>query len=137
MKSRFLKSIKEQREDILKRSKKVLIIDDEANIRESCKQFFEKFGINVDTAVSAEEAFKLCDKNIYALVFLDINLKDAISGFELLEILKKKYSSTKLVMMSEYATIEQELKAIENGAAGFLPKPFDLQGLRAIVNKLL
>ncbi len=120
----------------MKINKKVLIVDDEANIRKNFKRFFEKFSINVDTSGSAAEALKFCDKNIYALIFLDVNLPD-INGIELLEMIKEKYSSTKVVMITGDANPEKELKAIEKGASGFLLKPCDLQELRGVISNIL
>ncbi len=136
MKKRLPKSAKNQKENSLRGNKKVLIVDDEMDIRRNCKQFFEKFSINVDAAGSAAEALKFCDRNIYALVFLDVGPPD-MNGFEFLEMLKKKYVSTKVVMITGDASPEKELEAFEKGASGFLTKPFDLQELKAIISKLL
>ncbi len=120
----------------MKRNKKVLIIDDEANIRINFKRFFEKFSINVDTAGSAAEALKFCDKNNYALILLDINLSD-MNGIELLKMIKKQYLSTNVVMLTGLPSLDKELLAAENGAVGFMRKPFDLQKLKDIINNIL
>ncbi len=104
----------------------VLIVDDEAGIRESLQEIFEDEGYEVFTAEAGEEALQMIDSTPVDLVFLDIWLPDR-DGMEVLEDIKTKRESLPVVMISGHGTVEIAVKATKIGAYDFLEKPLSLE----------
>ncbi|NOY39481.1 MAG: sigma-54-dependent Fis family transcriptional regulator [Nitrospirae bacterium] len=104
----------------------VLIVDDEAGIRESLREIFEDEGYEVFTAEAGEEALQLIDSTPVDLVFLDIWLPDR-DGMEVLEDIKTRRESLPVVMISGHGTVEIAVKATKIGAYDFLEKPLSLE----------
>lgn len=104
----------------------VLIVDDEAGIRESLREIFEDEGYEVFTAEAGEEALQMIDSTPVDLVFLDIWLPDR-DGMEVLEDIKTKRESLPVVMISGHGTVEIAVKATKIGAYDFLEKPLSLE----------
>lgn len=114
----------------------VLIVDDDFNITETIGECLESFNYNLQVASSGEEAInKIADPSI-ALVLLDINLPD-ISGLEVLTTLKQKNSAVPIVIMTGFVSTDAAIEAMKKGAYEFITKPFDLNKLIGIVNKVL
>lgn len=103
--------------------KTVLIVDDEAGIRETMTGLFEDEGFAVITAASGEEALERAAETSPDIVFLDVWLPE-MDGIEALTRLKELQPGTPVVMMSGHGTIEVAVKATRNGAYDFLEKPF-------------
>ena len=104
----------------------VLIVDDEAGIRESLREIFEDEGYEVFTAEAGQEALQMIDSIPVDLVFLDIWLPDR-DGMEVLEDIKTKRESLPVVMISGHGTVEIAVKATKIGAYDFLEKPLSLE----------
>lgn len=115
---------------------KLLVIDDEVNITQLLKQFFEKKGHEVLTAGSGEEGVEVFKKEIADVIFLDLNLP-GMSGLETLESLRKLSSDVIVIIITAYGHIETAVSAIKAGAYDFVEKPFDLDRISVIVNKAL
>ncbi len=103
--------------------KTVLIVDDEAGIRESMTGLFEDEGYAVITAASGEEAIERAAEHCPDIVFLDVWLPE-MDGVEALARLKELRPKVPVVMMSGHGTIEVAVKATRDGAYDFLEKPF-------------
>ena len=111
---------------------KLLIVDDEVDIREFAKRFFEKRGINVLTAKGGLEAIGLIEKENPNLVLLDVNMEE-ITGIEVLRKLRQKNNSVKVIMVTG---MEDEKTVTETKALGvldFIHKPLVLEELEKIV----
>jgi two-component system nitrogen regulation response regulator NtrX len=104
----------------------VLVIDDEAGIRESLSGIFEDEGYNIITASSGEEALTIARENIPDIVFLDVWLP-GIDGIETLAKFKELYSNIPVVMISGHGNIELAVNATRSGAYDFLEKPLSLE----------
>lgn len=104
----------------------VLIVDDEAGIRESLREIFEDEGYEVFTAEAGEEAIQMIDSIPVDLVFLDIWLPDR-DGIEVLEDIKTKRERLPVVMISGHGSVEIAVKATKIGAYDFLEKPLSLE----------
>ena len=103
--------------------KTVLIVDDEAGIRESMAGLFEDEGYSVIAASSGEEAIERAAEKSPDIVFLDVWLPE-MDGLEALARLKELRPKVPVVMMSGHGNIEVAVKATRNGAYDFLEKPF-------------
>jgi two-component system, NtrC family, response regulator AtoC len=114
---------------------KVLVVDDERLIRWSLRESLEREGYAVLEAGSAEEGLALCHAEHPDIVFLDVRLP-GISGLEALRRLRTVDDTCAVIMMTAYATVEEAVEALKQGAQEFLKKPFDLCEVRALLQKV-
>lgn len=112
--------------------KRLLIVDDEANIRRVLQVAFEKRGWLAMTAESAEEALRLLPEHPVDVVLTDITMP-GINGCDLQLHVRERWPDLPVVLMTAYGTIPQAIKAIRNGAFEFVTKPFDLEALAKVV----
>jgi two-component system response regulator AtoC len=103
---------------------KVLIIDDEKNIRESLKKYLSLENIDAEPAENAEDGLALLEKESFDAVILDLKLP-GMSGQEALEQLLKRGIVTPVIMISAHGQIHDAVTALKSGAADYLVKPFD------------
>ena len=113
---------------------KLLIVDDEVDVRDFAANFFRKRKINCFTAASGEEALDLTEKEKPDLVLLDIKM-DGIDGIETLKRLREKNSSLKVIMVTGRKPDDQEAfdKCKECGATDYIHKPLELDELEKVV----
>lgn len=112
----------------------ILIVDDEANIRESLKIILELEGYRIFDADSGEEAIKIFQSNKIDLVLLDLKMK-GMSGEETLKHIKDINSETMVIILTGYATLDSSLEAIKYGAYDYLKKPVGVDDIRRLVFK--
>jgi len=113
---------------------RVLIVEDEEKLRRVLALQLESAGYEVDSAGTAEEGLKLADKA--ALVLTDLRLP-AMDGMALLQAIQRQNARLPVVVMTAFGTVEIAVEAMKQGAADFLPKPFSLDHLMAVVRKAL
>ena len=112
--------------------KKVLIVEDEADIRFLLKQYFKKKKLTVIEADSLKEAEKLLENiDQSTLVTLDLNLPDG-NGFSFLKKLRDLGKKCKVVICSAYSDYKDE--ALNLGADEFLSKPIIMSRLEVVLN---
>jgi DNA-binding NtrC family response regulator len=110
----------------------VLIIDDEAAIRESLETLLEMDGYSIAVAESAEEGLARIAERPFDLVLLDLALPDR-SGMEVLREIRERDAQLAVIMITAYGTVENAVQAMQNGAANFIQKPWDNEKLLADV----
>ncbi len=113
---------------------KILVVDDEKNIREIVSMIFEKDGHEVLKASNSKEAIKYLDREIFDVIISDIKLPD-INGIELLKIIKDKSGDIPVILITAYASTSSAIEALKNGAEDYIIKPFDIDELRIVVKK--
>jgi DNA-binding NtrC family response regulator len=114
----------------------ILIIDDEAEIRESLQALLEFEGYEVETAANGAQGLsKLGDRPI-DLVLLDLALPDR-NGLELLPEIRAIDPQISVIMITAYGTVEDAVRAMQSGAANFLQKPWDNEKLLADVRSVV
>jgi len=114
----------------------ILIVDDEAAMRDACRQTLQRDGLQVFEARNGNEALTLMAKRLYDLVILDLKMP-GIDGMEVLRRIRLEHSQTPVVVITGYPSIESAIGAIKSGAVDFLPKPFSSESLRVIIGKAL
>ena len=119
----------------MKEFKKVLVVDDNATIRDSCRQVLERSGYDVDVALDGKKAVAAASNVVYHLILLDLKMPD-MDGLETLKRLKAVNPDTPVVMITAYPTIESSVEAMQLGASDFIPKPFTPDVLRVITEKV-
>ncbi|MBV8890372.1 MAG: sigma-54-dependent Fis family transcriptional regulator, partial [Acidobacteria bacterium] len=110
----------------------VLIIDDEAEIRESLRTLLEIDGYEVETAGTAEEGLARVGDRSFDLVLLDLALPDR-NGLDLLAEVREQDASLSIIMITAYGTVENAVRAMQSGASNFIQKPWDNEKLLADV----
>jgi DNA-binding NtrC family response regulator len=110
----------------------VLIIDDEAAIRESLETLLELEGYGVASAASADEGLSRIADRSFDLVLLDLALPDR-NGIDLLAELHAHDPELAVIMITAYGTVENAVKAMQAGATNFVQKPWDNEKLLADV----
>lgn len=113
---------------------RVLIIDDEKNIRATLSLCLEQVGCEVTAVAAAEQALNALTENAYDLAFLDARLGEA-SGIELIPKLLADCPNLSVVVITAYATIDSAVEAIKRGASDYLPKPFTPAQIRHVVEQ--
>jgi DNA-binding NtrC family response regulator len=108
----------------------VLIIDDEAAIRESLETLLEMEGYDVQSAATADEGLTRIGSRPYDLVLLDLALPDR-NGIDLLAELHVHDPNLAVIMITAYGTVENAVKAMQAGATNFVQKPWDNEKLLA------
>src|SRR4051794_25145395 len=103
---------------------KILIIDDEAAIRESLETLLELEGFSVSSAEDAESGLDQLAQHSFDLVLLDFALPDR-NGLEVLAEIRERNPDQAVIMITAYGTVENAVRAIQAGAANFVQKPWD------------
>ena len=118
--------------DVLPTQGCILIIDDEAEIRESLQTLLEIEGYEVETAANAQQGLMKLGDRSFDLVLLDLALPDR-NGIELLPEIRSLDPQISVIMITAYGTVEDAVHAMQSGAANFLQKPWDNEKLLADV----
>ena len=114
----------------------ILVIDDEATMRDSCRQALSRDKNRVVVAEDGLKGLGFLEKESFDLVILDLKMP-GLSGMEVLEKIKEFDPKTVVIVITGYATIESAVEAIKKGAYDFIPKPFTPDTLRVIVKRAL
>src|ERR1700744_5675604 len=103
---------------------RILVIDDEADIRESLETLLDFEGYQVDLASNATEGERKLEARAYDLVLLDLMMPDK-SGMEVLRDVRERDKHTPIFMITAYGTVEAAVQAVKLGANDYLAKPWD------------
>jgi len=115
---------------------RILVIDDEESMRDSCRQALARKANRVEVAADGLTGLGILQKEAFDLVILDLKMP-GLSGMEVLSRIKQEYPEVVVVVITGYATVESAVEAMRHGAYDFLPKPFTPESLRAIVGRAL
>jgi len=116
--------------------RRVLVVDDEADIRELLALTLQRMGLEADMASSTFAAEQYLRKQAYDLCLTDMRLPDG-DGLGLLEHVIKEYPGTPVAVITAYGSAENAVAALKAGAFDYLSKPVSLTQLRALVNSAL
>ncbi len=116
----------------------ILIIDDEADIRELVGGILEDEGHETRLAANSDEALQQIENRVPRLIFLDIWLQGSrLDGLALLDQIKTRYPALPVVMISGHGNIETAVSAIKRGAYDFIEKPFKADRLILVAERAL
>lgn len=113
---------------------RILVIDDEAGIREGIKRGLTPQGYIVETAENGEQGLALFRQNPCDLVLIDV-MMPGISGIDLIGEIHRIDPEAVCVIITGYATVEMAVRAIKEGAYDFLTKPFSVDDLLLVVRQ--
>src|SRR6266850_28479 len=115
---------------------RLLIVDDERNIRGSLVTFFESLGHTVRAAESGTQAVAMLAETQFDLVLTDYRMAE-MSGLELLREIKRRAPECLVILMTAYATVENAVEAMKSGAYDYVTKPFSLEQIQHTVDRAL
>ena len=110
----------------------ILIIDDELSMREFLKILLEKDNHTVEMASDAKTALELAANNDFDLVISDIRMP-GMSGLDLLAELKKTKADLPVIMITAFASPEDAVTAMKNGAFDYITKPFKVEEIKQVI----
>ncbi|RJP94612.1 MAG: response regulator [Desulfobacteraceae bacterium] len=113
---------------------KILVVDDERDIREGVERILKRMGYQVFTAGRGEEALAVLENQSVALAILDLKMP-GMDGMELHQRIRAIDDQIIVIIITGYATIETAIEAMKQGAYDFIPKPFEPEHLRIVVRR--
>lgn len=114
-------------------AKRILIVEDNQDMRSSLKSFLKEEGAIVSAVASAEDGIDEVDEKSFDIAIIDINLPGK-SGFELIEYIREQGYTYPLIAMTARDGIVDKVKGFDLGLTDYIVKPFDLLELRARIN---
>lgn len=115
--------------------RKILIVDDEADIRDILQFNLENAGFDVDAAASAEEALEMLSTE-HSLILLDV-MMHGMSGFQMATHLRENGNLTPIIFLTAKDTQDDLLEGFSAGADDYIPKPFSIQEVIARVTAVI
>jgi DNA-binding response OmpR family regulator len=115
---------------------RILVVDDERNIRRTLGMVLETAGYQVDSVSDGEEALAECREQHYDIAFVDLQMPK-MGGLELTRFLRGLSSKTAVVILTAYGSVPTAVEAMKLGAVDFLEKPFDPKIIRLLTEEIL
>ena len=113
---------------------KVLVVDDELDIRDACERILTRTGFQVLKASRGEEGLALLAKEEVDIMLLDLKMP-GMDGLDVLKRIRDLGKMIQVIVITGYATVETAIEAMKQGAYDFIPKPFEPDQLRIVVNR--
>ncbi len=115
-------------------SPRILIVDDEPNIRFILEKTLQREGYQIESAGNGHEAIRKLERSEYELIILDLNMKP-VSGLEVLNEIHKQGSESVVIILTAYSTINSAVEALRLGAFDYLFKPASPDSIRQRVRE--
>lgn len=117
-------------------TKRILIVDDEANMCSIIQDILNDEGYEVMVAENGNEALQVVQRVPPDLIITDINMP-CMGGLELLRVVKSHYPAVQFIIMTAFGELETYLNAMNNGAFDYITKPLNIEMLKIMVAKVL
>jgi DNA-binding NtrC family response regulator len=114
----------------------ILVVDDDAAVRKSLSSILSEEGYLVETVENGKQAIKISEKSRFDIALIDIKLPD-MEGTELLHRLKVNQPHMVKIVITGFPTLENAMETVNEGADGYILKPFDVQKLLEMIRKHL
>ncbi len=112
----------------------ILVVDDEDSIREGSERILTRMGFQVYKASRGSEGLDILGRHPVEIVLLDLKMP-GMDGMEVLAHIQQLNSEILVIIITGYATIETAIEAMKRGAYDFIPKPFEPDQLRMVINR--
>ena len=119
-----------------KGNKPILLVEDEAVLRESVRDWLSDIGYQVETTGDGEQALRTIAEREFGLLILDLRLPGK-DGIEVLREARARHPQLKGIIITAYPSVETAVEAMREGAIAYIPKPFDLNRLEAVIRDSL
>jgi DNA-binding NtrC family response regulator len=114
----------------------ILVVDDDSDIRKVLAWVLSRQGYLVETVENGKQALKVCEKLPFDVALIDIELPD-MKGTELLAKLKALQPEIIRIIVTGFPSVENAMKTVNEGAEGYVLKPFNAEELLAMIRKHL
>jgi DNA-binding NtrC family response regulator len=121
---------------VTKNKPSILIVEDDANIRETLSTILQQKGYNTDTAKNGYEAIKKSEAKFFNLALLDIKLPD-MEGTKLITMMQENLPKMVKIMITGYPSLENAVEALNLGADAYIIKPVEPTKLMALIEEKL
>jgi two-component system response regulator AtoC len=115
---------------------RILIVDDDENIRKVLMAILEDKGYNMVAVGTAREAIKKTEKDCYNLALIDIRLPD-MEGIDLLTKIRETTPRMRKIIITGYPTLQNAVDAVNRGADAYIMKPFDVERVLSTISEQL
>ena len=115
---------------------RILVVDDEAAMRQSLRDWLMEDDYEVDLASSGEDAISMARDGSWDIILLDLKMP-GMDGLETMSRLKKMIPETEILMMTAYGSIDTAVQAMKEGAFDYLVKPFDPDEIDMLIKKIV
>ena len=119
------------------RSLNILVVDDEAALRETLTRSFSREGHHVESVATGQEAIERAGREQYDVVLLDVTLGQGPNGYEVCRTLRERRNVVPIIMLTALDTEADAVQGLEAGADDYVTKPFGLAELRSRVRAVL
>ncbi len=116
-------------------NKKILVVDDEKNIRFTLKKALSNAGYEVETAINGDDGIEKIQEREYPVILLDMKMP-GMNGLKFLEEINNINYQTKIVMITGYSDVETAVETMKMGAVDYLRKPFKPKEILEVVEKV-
>ncbi|MBW1765175.1 MAG: response regulator, partial [Deltaproteobacteria bacterium] len=113
---------------------KVLVIDDEQVLRDGAERILTRMNFQVFKASRGDEGLKILEKEPVSIVLLDMKMP-GMDGMEVLKCIMEMERGILVIVITGFATVETAIEAMKRGAYDFIPKPYEPEQLRIVVNR--
>ena len=114
---------------------RILIVDDELNVREGLREAIDAPEFEIDTAPDGESALRVLRRETFHLVVTDLRMPGAVDGFDVLRAARERDPDTPVIMITAHGSIDGAVEAMKMGANDFLAKPLNIKHFRVLVQK--
>ena len=115
---------------------RILVADDEEDIRWILETSLKKSGFEVECAENGEDAVRKAHEEAYSLILLDINMPD-MNGFEVLSQLRDRGIDSPIIFITAQNTVSNAIDSMQLGAYDYLTKPFDLEEVKLFAERAI
>jgi len=115
---------------------KLLVVDDEPVVCESCERIFEDQGFDVQTSTNSVHGLELATREDYDAILLDIRMPQ-LDGLGFLRALRERERNTPVIIITGYASVPNAVEAMRLGAVDFIPKPFTPEEISGAVSRVV
>ena len=115
---------------------RILVIDDDENIRKVLETILEDEGYIVETAETAKKGIEESEKAFYNLALIDVRLPD-MEGIELLSKLRNTKPKMRKIIITGYPTLQNAVAAVNKGADAYVMKPFEVDKILQTIREQL
>jgi DNA-binding NtrC family response regulator len=120
---------------VTKTQKKVLVLDDEPIVCERLKPALEKSGFYVETFSKSQEAIDRISQQKFDVLVTDLKMHKP-DGLDVMNFVNRHSPTTKVIIVTGFATVETAKEAMRSGAVDFIAKPFRISQLRDLIIKI-
>jgi len=116
--------------------KRILVIEDDQEMRSLLKDFFEEEGFEIDSVSNGSEAFRILVRELFDLVITDIRMP-GLTGLDILPGIKKLQPEAPIIVITAFGSEEVHRRAIERGATAYLEKPLHFHELKTMIHEIM